>query len=40
VIKKHERGSRNPRRNLRRDFGGVREFSLLLIKKNLIIGEP
>jgi hypothetical protein len=34
------RGSRNPRRDLRRDFGGVREFRFLINKQKLIIGEP
>ena len=29
-----------PRRNLRSDLGGVREFRLLIIKQKLIIGEP
>jgi hypothetical protein len=34
------RGSRNPRRDLRSDFGGVREFRFLINKQKLIIGEP
>jgi hypothetical protein len=34
------RESRNPRRDLRRDFGGVRKFRFLINKQKLIIGEP
>jgi len=33
------RGSRNPRRDLRSDFGGVREIRFLINKQKLIIGE-